>query len=239
MKRKLSYAIATVSVLAIASGAVIPASAAETEAENIKVYCYSVNPSANAENICSTLNSVELQNYLEQYGCNSDNVENIIPPSVDSNLGNDVKPDSGNNSENQAPDNEITEDQNESNISEYERRVAEIVNEIRVENGLSPLTLSSELSAVARAKSQDMKDNKYFSHTSPVYGSPFDMLKSFGISYRTAGENIAMGQPTPEVVVDGWMNSEGHRANILNSSYTQIGVGYVAEGNYWTQMFIG
>ena len=65
------------------------------------------------------------------------------------------------------------------------------------------------------------------------------MMKTFGISYRTAGENIAMGQRTPEEVVNAWMNSEGHRANILNASFTQIGMGYVAEGNYWTQMFIG
>ncbi|MBQ2931950.1 MAG: hypothetical protein IJE62_03780 [Clostridia bacterium] len=77
------------------------------------------------------------------------------------------------------------------------------------------------------------------SHTSPVYGSPFDMMKSFGISYKTAGENIARGQATPQAVVNGWMNSAGHRANILNASYNTIGVGYVADGNYWTQMFVG
>ena len=65
------------------------------------------------------------------------------------------------------------------------------------------------------------------------------MIKSFGITYRSAGENIARGQKTPEAVVNAWMNSSGHRANILNASYTEIGVGYVAEGNYWTQMFIG
>ncbi len=60
-------------------------------------------------------------------------------------------------------------------------------------------------------KSQDMIDNNYFSHNSPTYGSPFDMLKKFGISYKTAGENIAMGQKTPKEVVNAWMNSEGHR----------------------------
>ncbi len=109
----------------------------------------------------------------------------------------------------------------------------------RAKNGLKPLTSDWELSRVARYKSQDMKDNKYFSHTSPVYGSPFQMMKSFGISYRSAGENIARGQTTPKAVVNAWMNSQGHRANILNSSYTHIGVGYVAEGHYWTQMFIG
>ena len=92
---------------------------------------------------------------------------------------------------------------------------------------------------MARYKSQDMKDNKYFSHTSPVYGSPFDMMKNFGINYRTAAENIAKGQATPQAVVNAWMNSSGHRANILNPSFTKIGVGYVKSGNYWTQMFIG
>ncbi len=121
----------------------------------------------------------------------------------------------------------------------YAQQVTNLVNEQRAANGLAPLTLSSDLSRVAQAKSQDMHDNNYFDHNSPTYGSPFDMMKAFGISYRSAGENIAMGYATPEAVVNAWMNSPGHRANILNSSYSQIGVGYVADGNYWTQEFIG
>ena len=120
----------------------------------------------------------------------------------------------------------------------YEQQVVTLVNEQRAANGLAPLTLNAALSNVARAKSQDMHDNNYFSHTSPTYGSPFDMMQAFGISYKTAGENIAMGYGTPEAVVTGWMNSPGHRANILNANYTQIGVGFVADGNYWTQEFI-
>lgn len=128
---------------------------------------------------------------------------------------------------------------NADSVSAYEKKVVELVNAERAKYGLSALTLNTELSAVARAKSQDMKDKNYFSHTSPTYGSPFDMMKSFGIKYKTAGENIAMGYRTPEAVVNGWMNSSGHRANILNSSFKEIGVGYVANGNYWTQMFIG
>ncbi len=124
-------------------------------------------------------------------------------------------------------------------VSEYELEVVSLVNEIRAQYGLSELALNTELSYVARLKSQDMHDNNYFSHTSPTYGSPFEMMTTFGISYRSAGENIAMGQTTPEAVVNAWMNSEGHRANILSASYTQIGVGYVADGSYWTQMFIG
>lgn len=127
----------------------------------------------------------------------------------------------------------------DSTVTSYEQQVTHLVNKIRAENGLKALKHNWELSRVARYKSQDMKDNNYFSHTSPTYGSPFNMMKSFGISYRTAGENIAKGYRTPEAVVNGWMNSSGHRANILNASYTEIGVGYVADCNYWTQMFIG
>ncbi len=129
--------------------------------------------------------------------------------------------------------------ENDSAVLEYEREVIRLVNEIRVQNGLNELKHNWELSRVARYKSQDMKDRGYFSHTSPTYGSPFQMMKSFGITYRSAGENIARGQRTPSEVVNAWMNSSGHRANILNASFTEIGVGYVASGNYWTQMFIG
>ena len=121
----------------------------------------------------------------------------------------------------------------------FEHEVIHLVNEQRAKNGLKALTANWELSRVARYKSQDMADNRYFSHTSPTYGTPFQMIKAFGLTYRTAGENIAYGQRTPQAVVDAWMNSSGHRANILNASYTQIGVGYVSNGRYWTQMFIG
>ena len=126
----------------------------------------------------------------------------------------------------------------DSTVTSYEQEVIRLVNEIRVENGLKALTYDWELARVARYKSQDMKDNKYFAHNSPVYGTPFQMIKNFGSSYRSAGENIAKGYATPQAVVNGWMNSSGHRANILHANYTHIGVGYVSGGNYWTQMFI-
>ena len=124
-------------------------------------------------------------------------------------------------------------------VSSYEKEVIRLVNEIRVEYGLGTLAENWQLSRVARYKSQDMADRNYFSHTSKTYGSPFEMIKAFDISYNTAGENIAQGYTTPKSVVDGWMNSSGHRVNILNASFKQIGVGYVQGGNYWTQMFIG
>lgn len=124
-------------------------------------------------------------------------------------------------------------------VAAYESEVIRLVNHQRAQHGLKPLTANWELSRVARYKSRDMVDNRYFSHTSPTYGTPFQMIRSFGLSFRTAGENIAYGQRTPQAVVNTWMNSSGHRANILSASYTQIGVGYVAEGHYWTQMFVG
>ncbi len=133
----------------------------------------------------------------------------------------------------------LTIPQTESRVLDYEAEVVRLVNEERAKQGLSALTLNWELSRVARYKSQDMKDKGYFSHTSPTYGSPFQMMRDFGISFRTAGENIARGYATPEAVVKGWMNSPSHRENILKASYKQIGVGYVPQGNYWTQHFIG
>ncbi|WP_010651469.1 CAP domain-containing protein [Oceanobacillus massiliensis] len=131
------------------------------------------------------------------------------------------------------------QNQQQSELSQFEQEVVELTNQERAKQGLAPLEIDTELSKVAREKSNDMATNNYFDHNSPTYGSPFDMMKSFGISYSTAGENIAQGQRTPEEVVNAWMNSEGHRANILNGDYTHIGVGYVEQGNHWTQQFIG
>lgn len=137
------------------------------------------------------------------------------------------------------PNQVITVPLGDSGVTSFEKQVVDLVNNIRAQNGLSKLTENWELSRCARYKSQDMQNKGYFSHTSPTYGSPFDMMAAFGIQYRTAGENIAKGYASAQAVVNGWMNSPGHKANILNASFTQIGVGYVSGGNIWTQMFIG
>ncbi|HET7578206.1 MAG TPA: LysM peptidoglycan-binding domain-containing protein [Bacillales bacterium] len=126
-------------------------------------------------------------------------------------------------------------------LSQYEQEVVNLVNQQRAKHGLQPLKVTTNLSKMADVKAADMRDHNYFSHTSPTYGSPFDMMKQFGISYSYAGENIAAGQRTPQEVMNAWMNSPGHRANILNSHYTYIGVGYVqggSYGSYWVQEFI-
>lgn len=122
----------------------------------------------------------------------------------------------------------------------YEERVAQLVNIERQKNGLQPLTFDKSISNVARLKSKDMADNNYFAHQSPRYGSAGDMLRNNGINWSAWGENIASGQRTPEAVVSAWMNSPGHRANILSTNFGKIGIGYVTNANgtpYWTQMF--
>ncbi|MGJ9384475.1 CAP domain-containing protein [Salipaludibacillus sp. CF4.18] len=127
--------------------------------------------------------------------------------------------------------------QTQSADATYEYEVVRLVNVERENRGLKPLSIRTELQNVAEAKSRDMINNNYFSHTSPTHGSPFEMLDAYGVQYRTAGENIAKGQRTPEAVVNAWMNSAGHRKNILSTSFTHIGVGYYK--NAWTQLFTG
>ncbi|MFB4213143.1 SafA/ExsA family spore coat assembly protein [Shouchella sp. JSM 1781072] len=130
--------------------------------------------------------------------------------------------------------------QNTQNLS-MEQEVVQLVNAERAKHGLQPLKENWELSRVARFKSDEMRDRNYFNHTSPTYGSPHQMIRDFGINYRASGENIAAGQTSAQAVFNAWMNSTGHRQNILSSNYTEIGIGYAqggSYGHYWTQMFI-
>lgn len=124
-------------------------------------------------------------------------------------------------------------------VSQVAQQVIDLTNAERKKNGLPALKADTQLSGVAQKKSEDMRQNNYFSHTSPTYGSPFDMMRDFGVTYKTAGENIAQGQRSAQEVVQAWMNSEGHRKNILSKDFTHIGIGYDSNGHHWTQMFIG
>lgn len=128
-----------------------------------------------------------------------------------------------------------------SNISALESEVINLVNVERRKNGQPTLSPNNELSNVARIKSQDFINNNYFSHNSPTYGTPFNMLRTFGVPFTAAAENVANGQRTASEVMNSWMNSSGHRSNILSPAYNQIGVGVARDSNgrlYWTQMFI-
>ncbi|PBF62616.1 sporulation protein [Clostridioides difficile] len=161
----------------------------------------------------------------------------------DNNKPESNKPEDNNNSDStNKPDDNNNSGSTSESFSAYQKEVVDLVNIERAKAGLNPLTLDSSISNVATKKSQDMIDNNYFSHNSPTYGSPFDMLKKFGLSYKTAGENIAMGQKTPKEVVNAWMNSEGHRKNIMNPNFSKIGVGVAQKSGgsiYWTQIFVG
>ncbi|MFK7693772.1 CAP domain-containing protein [Paenibacillus sp. HJGM_3] len=120
---------------------------------------------------------------------------------------------------------------------DFEQQVLQLVNSERAKAGMGALAMDAALSRVAKAKAEDMYNNNYFDHNSPTYGSPFDMMKKFGISFRSAGENIAKGQTSPQQVMNDWMNSPGHRANILNTSYTKIGIAFY--NGEWVQEFTG
>lgn len=129
---------------------------------------------------------------------------------------------------------------NSSTLTDAEQQMLKLVNDARAQNNLSPLKIDMQLCNVARIKSQDMIDNKYFSHSSPKYGSPFDMMKSFGVNFVQAGENIA-GNQNVQNAENALMNSPGHRKNILSPDFTHIGIGIKSGGPYgsmYTQDFI-
>ncbi len=128
-----------------------------------------------------------------------------------------------------------------SGLSVDEQRMFDLVNQERVKAGLSPLQIDLNVVKLARMKAQDMIDKGYFSHTSPTYGSPFNMMKSYGVQYRYAGENLA-GAPTVDSAHKNLMNSSGHRANILNVNFSKVGIGVVNGGPYgkmFVQLFTG
>lgn len=146
-----------------------------------------------------------------------------------------------NNSNNSSSNNSNSNSNTNTTMTADEKEVFDLINKQRTQNGLSALKLDTETLRVARIKAQDMVDNNYFSHNSPKYGSPFQMLNSFKISYKTAGENIA-GNSSNSSAVTAWMNSSGHKANILNSSFNYTGIGVVKSSKYgkvYVQMFLG
>jgi len=119
--------------------------------------------------------------------------------------------------------------------SEFATQVVKLVNAERAKGGLSALTSDALLTKVATDKAKDMYDKNYFDHQSPTYGSPFDMMRAYGVQYSYAGENIAKGQRSPEEVMNAWMNSDGHRKNIMNPNFNKIGVAYY--NGEWVQEF--
>ncbi|KUK10682.1 MAG: SCP-like extracellular [Clostridia bacterium 41_269] len=156
------------------------------------------------------------------------------------------KPIPNNNGTNEIPEdknNQSNDNQQENlaGLTAEEQQMINLINKERTSRGLAPLVVDMRLVKTARMKSQDMINKNYFSHQSPTYGSPFDLMRSQGITYRIAGENLA-GAPSVEIAHRNLMNSPGHRANILNPNFTHVGVGIISGGPYgkmFTQHFIG
>lgn len=174
-----------------------------------------------------------VQTPTDQIGAVSVKYVRAIKPNNNTSNGN------ANTSANISTNDDLNEEK--SGASKEEIELLKLINIERTKNGLSELKFDAELQKVAKIKAKDLVDNNYFSHNSPTYGSPFEMMKSFGITYKTAGENIA-GNPTLEGAVTAWMNSEGHRANILSNAYNYTGIGIVDSQKYgkiMVQMFMG
>ncbi|MFC0524415.1 CAP domain-containing protein [Pontibacillus salicampi] len=186
----------------------------------------------------------------EEFGINPKQFENgqQAPGTRNGNNGQQQQQQQGGNEQQQpqaergeAPSSDGKAPEETSENKNFKQQVVDLTNKEREKKGLPKVKAFDELTNVAQKKSEDMVNNGYFSHNSPTYGSPFEMMDNFGIEYKTAAENIAAGQKTPEKVVKGWMNSAGHRKNILNNKVTHIGIGVERGGDmgiYWTQMFI-
>ena len=197
---------------------------------------------------CNSEQLTKLIEELKKSACNKDSI--ITPPSNEENC-------TSGNCESQVPDTTLPEQNNENctsgncepqtpdttlpeqnNSADYAKEILDLVNQERQKAGLNALELDAALCNAAQTRSQEQ--TVVFSHTRPNGQSCFSVLDENGISYRGAGENIAMGQRSAEEVMNGWMNSEGHRANILNSSFTKLGVGCYQDSAgklYWTQLF--
>lgn len=262
MNKKIKTLLAAGLVTIIAGSSVVSSNALSKQTSNIHktkgaMYIY-IN--GKKHEISLGFNNKPSQNGHSSTGHNNSNIVNHNNQHNSTNTGNHnnqhnstSKPGNNNganignhNNQNAGNDNVVNKPNNNQSTSNsflsFQKEVTRLVNVERSKRGLRELSFNTQLSNVATLKSQDMINKNYFSHTSPTYGSPFDMMKKFNISYRAAGENIAMGQRTPAEVVNAWMNSKGHRENILNPNFTDIGVGVAKSSNgtlYWTQMFIG
>lgn len=175
-----------------------------------------------------------LWRYCNSYTC-------MYDPSGSCSLPQTQTPACGSGAQQEEPQAGPQDQQQNTGSSSQAQEILALVNQERAASGLKALTLHEGAQAVARLKAEDMAENGYFSHTSPTYGSAFDMLSARGIAYTSAGENIAAGQKTASSVMNSWMNSSGHRANILGSQYTSMGVGYAVSASgkpYWVQVFL-
>ena len=228
MKRKTMIRIFTMAAAVCMGISPVIAQAAgnQTNRAGIKVQINKVQNSSNSSNNCSQAD--QLWNLLQNWKCDWV-IQNPCKPETPS-----QKPETPS----QKPDNPSQEPEEDEEMS-FTEQVVQLVNEERAKVGLNPVTIDDGVTAAANVRAKETKTS--FSHTRPDGTSCFTALKEQNVNYRGAGENIAWGQKTPEAVMEAWMNSSGHRANILNEKFTKIGVGLYQDSNgrnYWAQMFI-
>lgn len=217
--RKTSL-LACITAVGIAGCTVLPVQAAEKSAISCELWNGKGYIVA-GEQVCSPEEIKELLKELCNRFPNIDIPDNNQP-------GNDIE----------APDNNQPGNDTETPALSYAEQVVKLVNEERAKVGAGALTLDKEIEAAALVRAKEIEIS--FLHTRPDGRNFSTALTDTGITFRSSGENIAWGQRSPEEVVKAWMNSEGHRANILNTNFTKIGVGYYQNGagrNYWTQLF--
>lgn len=180
--------------------------------------------------------------FIPQGQCKPIVVDDNRPEITPSTAGGGVQPPSPAGTAQKAggPPKTPTAQTNSTSLTSMEQQMVTLINQARAQNNLPALQVDTQVTNVARVKAQDMIDNNYFSHNSPKYGSPFDMMKSFGVHFVKAGENIA-GNQTVQAAHNALMNSPGHRENILSPDYTHIGIGIKQGGQYgnmFSQMFV-
>jgi len=217
---------------ALAVGIMLPASAAAANPTTYTTVTYKITDAASLKAVLE-----QWKKQLEQFNQGTTTQKPADQTTGTTTPAKPTNPTPTKPSDNGSTSNNGSNSGSETSQSDFAAQVVKLVNAERAKAGLSALTSDALLNKVAAAKVKDMSDNNYFDHQSPTYGSPFDMMKQFGVTYTAAGENIAKGQKTPQEVVTAWMNSDGHRKNILNANFTHIGVGYY--NGYWAQEFIG
>ncbi|MNS30155.1 Cysteine-rich secretory protein family protein [compost metagenome] len=204
--------------LSMVVGTGAASASANTTTENYKVWTYSTNQNFSWENFLQQFRDLNQQGTAKVQAGTSNQ--------TGSNTKTNTKTAQTNTNTTQASNSQ----------SAYADQVVSLVNQERAKVGAKPLAADKALAAMALDKAKDMYSKGYFDHTSPTYGSPFDMMNSYGIHYTYAGENIAKGQKNPAEVMTAWMNSPGHKQNILSPNYTKIGVAYY--NGEWVQEFI-
>ena len=238
MKKKL-----LTTLCALTAASTVAAAPVSAQAASLSTALQSKGACVNKDDVTNQAASLEeVRQFLSDLGanCNLSYLEKCII----TNLPNCSLPSNPEDDTTQTPEIE-TPSQPENTPSEetntnsaYINRIVELVNEERAKEGLSPVTLDTKVTAAAQVRAKEIVTS--FSHTRPNGTSFSTALKEQNVSYRGSGENIAWGQKSPEAVMNAWMNSSGHRANILNKNFTTIGVGYyqTANGtNHWAQLF--